>query len=489
MADVPIGFCTWPGIDQVIEAQFTLCQGVRPSVCTLEIAPQVGAVAIEGVLTFQYADEIIEFPGCRVDQASFTYGPSGLLWRLSIWDRRWCLRFGWIARSSNERHDDVPAAGSPALVPNAGVPPIVIPTIDGWSVEKRARWPRSSWTALGEKGYDVSAMPDNVYPEAFWIYDNPAQQLGQLAESVGCRVALGVDNIVRVVRNCAGAILPAGAILQTSDVASPPVVPEAVLFVGGKTRYQTNFILEPVGEDTDGTIKPIDQLSYTPASGWRDWQSIDPPSASGFSSQNVAGWETDPRSLQALGIKGNLGLQMQLGYVNPRELARRTVWRWYRIKMFGLEDFAAGKQQSQGVVVPNRPGDPIKYLWQILPIEDVCVEGYYDELRIFRPRPARGGDVFRAESARAGRRRRPAPGTGRLHRGAGGKELQPRPGILQVVYDRQRAWDCGVRRPGLHGGPEPARTNPRPPAPGPTLPSLRLLRPGLRHRRVRPRVR
>ena len=39
MADWPIGFCTWPGIDQVIEAQFTLCQGVRPSVCTLETAP------------------------------------------------------------------------------------------------------------------------------------------------------------------------------------------------------------------------------------------------------------------------------------------------------------------------------------------------------------------------------------------------------------------------------------------------------------------
>ena len=64
-------------------------------------------------------------------------------------------------------------------------------------------------------------------------------------------------------------------------------------------------------------------------------------------------------------------------------------------QMFGLEDFAAGKQQSQGVVVPNRPGDPIKYLWQILPIEDVCVEGYYaDGCASSGPGPGAWGGRF-----------------------------------------------------------------------------------------------
>ena len=236
-------------------------------------------------------------------------------------------------------------------------------------------------------------MPDNVYPEAFWIYDNPVKELGQLAESVGCRVVRGVDNIVRVVRTGAAAILPAGAILQTSDVASPPVVPEAVLFVGGKTRYQTNFILEPVGEDTDGTIKPIDQSNYTPASGCATGSpSTRRARVASRVRTSPAGRRTPGRSKR--GHQGQPGVADAARLRRSPRVARWTVGRRYRIKMFGLEDFAAGKQQSQGVVVPNRPGDPIKYLWQILPIEDVCVEGYYDELAPPAQARARGGGVL-----------------------------------------------------------------------------------------------
>ena len=69
-------------------------------------------------------------------------------------------------------------------------------------------------------------------------------------------------------------------------------------------------------------------------------------------------------------------------FINPQELARRTVFRWYRIKNEGIDDFALGAR------IPGWggfPGRRLADLWQILPIEDEQVLGYYDEQEIFHP--------------------------------------------------------------------------------------------------------
>jgi hypothetical protein len=39
-------------------------------------------------------------------------------------------------------------------------------------------------------------------------------------------------------------------------------------FVGGPLTFVTAVRLDAVGEDIDGSIVPIDDLSYTPVGGW-----------------------------------------------------------------------------------------------------------------------------------------------------------------------------------------------------------------------------
>ena len=51
-------------------------------------------------------------------------------------------------------------------------------------------------------------------------------------------------------------------------------MPGALLLVGGPTVFQDDLPLEAVGIDLDGTIRPINELSYAPvnrSSGDSDW--------------------------------------------------------------------------------------------------------------------------------------------------------------------------------------------------------------------------
>jgi hypothetical protein len=49
---------------------------------------------------------------------------------------------------------------------------------------------------------------------------------------------------------------------------NPPNTPSSLTLVGGPAVYQGFIPLEAVGIDTDGSIKPINGLSYKPARGW-----------------------------------------------------------------------------------------------------------------------------------------------------------------------------------------------------------------------------
>ena len=159
--------------------------------------------------------------------------------------------------------------------------------------------------------------------------------------------------------------------MRSAQIIDPPEQPDSLQFVGGKTWYQIDLRLEAVGLDTDNVIKPIDELSYTPDGGWAN---ID----IGYF-EDVAGWERDPE------IPANFQNALTLGYINPRELAKQTVYRWYRIK---LQDLA---EQLELPLIPGWGGDPgrrIEELWQILPILDTQVLGWYDPSQRFHPYPA-----------------------------------------------------------------------------------------------------
>ncbi|MBL8825633.1 MAG: hypothetical protein JNM18_01520, partial [Planctomycetaceae bacterium] len=153
--------------------------------------------------------------------------------------------------------------------------------------------------AMGERDYDLRLVPDQLRPTVNWNYANPARALAQLAEQLGCRVVLRTDDTVAIVQVGVGRDLPRDAdVADVSMTFDPPELPAASVVVCGENLYQADLPLEAVGQDVDGSIRLLDELTYRAAF---DWQFVD---------LDFMNEVTDPQS---------------------RDLARATVFRWYRV--------------------------------------------------------------------------------------------------------------------------------------------------------------
>jgi len=309
------GLATFPGIQHVLSARYTLAQGITPGVCHIECAPQAASVAAVGTLTLQFGGVRLEFPGMRTDQASARRGAGGLIYGISLRDRRWKWNHGAIHGCYNDRDSR------------------------GELLAESEREPRQLarmlLEAMGETRFDVSALPNDARPRVAWHGANPAVELANLAEAGGCVVVLKPNGAVVLEPFGQGAALPelpetieAGATITSAEA------PAAIVVWGAPTIVQARLPLQAVGLETDGTIKPIDELSYRPPGGWSS--------------------QTDQFP--------------SLTSDHERRLAVETVFRWYRI------DEAAGNLRS--ALPPELRAEQlqVEHLWQILPVGDELLE-------------------------------------------------------------------------------------------------------------------
>ena len=308
------GLATFPGVQRVLGCEVTLAPGIQPSVATLSIAPQEPPASAGGLtgglLELTYGGVRVRWPDCRVTGHRFETTERGRVWHLTVVDRRWRWEWGSISGRYNVCRDD----GS--LDPLTERSPQALASL--------------CLDSLGERGYDVSLLPNGSQPFVAWNDANPAQALERLAASLGCRVVLRLDSTVALWPLGVGRELPMLPEVQTLDrAAALPPRPDAIAVVAGATRFQHDFPLEAVGLDRDGVVRPIDELAYRPRGGWK---TADLPH---FNQVN------DPLD---------------------RRRARESVFRWYRIRATGL-------------VLPGY--GVIDDLSQLLPIEAEQVETYF----------------------------------------------------------------------------------------------------------------
>jgi hypothetical protein len=325
---MPTGLLSFPGIELVRSWSFTLSHGITPGVAHVEIAPQFDVPAEIGTMTISFGDVELDFPGCVLDSALVRRDRAGMVVHLAILDRRWAWRYGAISGRYNVRQRDGSLDTSTEMAPQDLAALLL--------------------SAMGESNFDASGLPNLARPEVDWVYANPAQELAELAESLGCRVVLDLDSRVVLAPAGYGAELPGTGTERTQNFGiDPPTRPDSLLLVGGPTRFQTMFRLEAVGLDTNGKIQPINTLSYMPKEGWTSEAYL------GFANVTPA---------------------------DSRALARRTVYRWYRIKC--TAPFATeGQFQIAGY------DGPVQGLWQLLPLEHGQVATYTDVDGIERPLP------------------------------------------------------------------------------------------------------
>lgn len=237
-------------IDSVLSASLSVGLGINPSATTVHLPflpffpARVGTAGwfVGGTLVRQFPNSVLESVRVRA-------GEGGTTFELTILDRRWMWgqNFGQISGQYNTR-----------LGP--GFSPL------------REKNPRELATlclqAMGETGFDVSALPINDRPQVDWEVANPAKALEEICSLYGCTVTLRLDNTVQVVQLGTGAAMPAG-FLEANESTEGARIPSKLAVVTAPTEWEIDLELEPVGKEFEWSgYKPIAELSYTPDNGW-----------------------------------------------------------------------------------------------------------------------------------------------------------------------------------------------------------------------------
>ncbi len=327
----PHGYATFPGINQILSCSYTMTTGIQPGVVIIEMAPQGNFPAAGGPLKLWYGSTTITIPDCKIDKASVRYDDRGQIVSLALFDWRWRWSYpavsGWYNTFDHE----------------TGTKNMIFPDPDADIDKERVRNARDlakiclDW--MKQKVYDVSALPIDIFPPVDWEYQNAAIALQAIAEQCGCVVVPTLAGTVAVARKGVGKPLPAGPLLDGGISIDPPEIPDAIEFVGGPTLFQIMFQLAPVGLDTDGKVKPINQLSYAPTGGWT---TVDP-----CEFYSLAGGKVESDTSGARN--------------SPRDLAQRTIWKWYSV--FSTE---------VGINVPGY--GKITDINQVIPLNDYRLE-------------------------------------------------------------------------------------------------------------------
>lgn len=318
-------YATFPGISNIKRARAMAVLGVYPAVHEIEFQPQASIPNLSGNLVLSDGVNSRTFTNCIVDTASLRYTTHGHIERIKLWDRRRLWRFTTFTGVYNERD----ASGDIIAATEKTPQQIAAILLD----------------AMGEVGYNVAALPNTDRPFVSGVEDRPDLALYRLCVESGCDIALLANNTVQIVVVGAGASLPADSDVQSvSFGADNGEVPQTIRVCCGPTRYQCKILLEAVGLDTDGTVVPIDSLSYAPALGWGY---VDPTNPLVDTTDSLA-----------------------------RSLAARTVYRWYRVKWL-MTSVDGEIPVSESVIYLPGVGE-LNSIDDILPISSYKLGGQFE---------------------------------------------------------------------------------------------------------------
>jgi hypothetical protein len=313
-------YATFGAVAYITGGQMTFSRGVQPSRCLLRKVAVDGITFSTATLNLVYDANVITLPNCAVVEVRnrHKYGREGWLQDVVVVDRRWMWKYARISGVYNERATDG--------------------TLQTENKKNLKELIELCLVALGESGYTTTAVPTDVYPPVLWNAARADLELQWLCDLAGLVVCYQVVNngiAINKLNDTAGATMP--DLWWTTPVQryKPSVIPQNLRITGDPTVIQSVLTLEAVGLDTDNQIKKLDDLSYKPAQGWNStWY------------DHFA--EVD---------------------IDTRDLAFKTVWRWYR---------PSGNWDGDGVQIDD---------YTQLELLDHLVETEQDPDDIYRPLP------------------------------------------------------------------------------------------------------
>ena len=225
------------------ETSFTLGLGPEPS--GGQVALQgTGYSMTSGDLVFSDGDTAVTLPGLTVEERTEHDGRDGQYTIVKLKDRRWL----WATRAHVTGEWNKPEADG-TTIPAA--------------LQKTAReLVALCLDAMGETGYDVSALPTDFYPYVRWEFAPAAQAAQEVCDLCRATLSLNATDKAEV------AILGSGATPPSTHKTNEDVgvryvgLPDKYVVRGARKIIQRTDTLEPVGRDTDGVVKPLADLGY-----------------------------------------------------------------------------------------------------------------------------------------------------------------------------------------------------------------------------------
>lgn len=223
--------------------EFSLTQGITPGTGSLSFPDINYRIPKRGTLVISDGITRIRFNGIFADKPRLeSNANTGVELVATICDKRFTWQWGYIVGNYNK----IEANGIPTKEKN-------LRTLLSLCLE-----------ALGETKYTFFDIPDE-YPEVDWDFENPAIALEALCERFDLIVGLQTNPDMTVT------IMPVKVSFRFSEEnctekmcsITDDILPKELWIVGEKKILQRAFTdLIPVGEDLDGSIKKINELSY-----------------------------------------------------------------------------------------------------------------------------------------------------------------------------------------------------------------------------------
>ena len=242
-------------MEQVIRATFS------GEPCMVEFNSTLGITPGTGTITFPFANytipkkgELIISDGSKSVRLSSIYtdnsrleqsATEGLNLVATIYDRRCTWKWGYIVGSYNKKISDGTNKKDVMLKD------LLLKCL----------------VALYESDAVLQGIPEDEYPEVNWEYANPANELNDLCEKYSLAIGISAnDNRVIILPYNTNINIATNYVSETMVGSENTVLPKRMYLIGGRRVLQREFTnLVPVGEDIDGSIKKINDLSYAPA--------------------------------------------------------------------------------------------------------------------------------------------------------------------------------------------------------------------------------
>lgn len=324
-------YITFGSISGIVGGTMLWDRGVKPSTAEIICMPQV-VVSATGTLTVGYLSPnvTIPFTNSVITRATLEGIGESTRMHLTISDSRYWWQFSHIDGEYNR-----PLGTSP----------------ETYEAEKSLIELMDLCLAALSATGDTSAVDDSPRPHVFWRGDRADLALEELCTHYGYVVVRTLAGGVVIAAVNSGSALPELSREKTLSFSgangSPP---QNVRIACADVAYQCKLILEAIGEDTDGTIKAINDLSYKPTAGW---------SVPDFPEYaNVAGTYTKDGKT-----------------INKSDLAKKCVFKWYRVKN---QAHTTGNFAPPGFTGTAADIDKLKYLYPLkaeLNESDVDTEG------------------------------------------------------------------------------------------------------------------